>query len=176
MAATMLASWGYAAAKALGDGGLQWRARKVYIEFENVVSPSDPVSSPTVNALDPVHGTAYYAGLNGSTTRDFLRVDLLAAPLLGVADGYGGYFPDGHGNVLRLFAQTAGVRGFHGRAFSDSANSKVCGVALVVAPVELDQTQDVVIMRSYYATNEQILKLPNSQIGVSLEIPFILPV
>ena len=175
MSATLLASWGYAAAKALGDGGLQWRARKVYIEFENVVSPSNPVSVPAVAALDETHGAAYYAGLSSSATRDYLRVDLLAAPLLGVADGYEGYFPDGHGNVLRLFAQTAGVVGFHGRTFSDAANSKVCGVALVVAPAELDQTQDVVIMRSYYSTGEQILKLPNSQIGVSLEIPFILP-
>jgi len=176
MPATILASWGYAAAKALGDGGLQWRIRKIYIEFENMLDPEDPASIPSVNALNSAHGLPYYIALSGSSVRDFLRVDLQAAPLLRVASGYEGYFESGQGNTLQLFAQTAGLVGFHGREFSDSANSKICGIAAVVAPVEADQTQDIVVARAYYDEVDQVLKPSGSlQVGVTLELPFVLP-
>lgn len=160
----------------MGEGGLQLRIRKLYIEFENVADPEDEVSVPAVDAMDPAHGTPYYTALSFSSTRDFLRVDLQAAPLLGVAEGYEDYFDTGDGNLLRLFAQTAGTVGFHGRTFADSSNSKICGIAAVVAPSESDQTRDIVIARSYYDAGDQILKPSGAlQVGVTLELPFVLP-
>jgi hypothetical protein len=60
----------------------------------------------------------------------------------------------------------------HGRLFSASANSKVCGVALVAAPVFGDRTQDVIFARTYYDTSQQVIKPPSAQIGIGWDIIF----
>lgn len=168
--------WGYAAAKALSEGGSKWRIRKMYIEFENVDADEDPVSVPSVDPMNPQHALPYYAGLADAPARDYLRVDLVSSPLISNAEDYENYFEDGEGgNLLQLFAQSAGTVGTHGKAFSSAARSKVCGTALVVAPVENDPTQDIVVARGYYDEDEQILKVPGMQIGVTADLPFVLP-
>lgn len=167
-----LPDWGYVVAKAVSEGGYKWRIRKLYIEFENVADPDDAVSIPTVDQLDPQSGLPYYAGLADAPARDYLRVDLRGAPAIEIESGYENYFETGFGNLLLSFGLTVGAAGVHGREFSDSVNSKVCGSALVAAPVENDPTQDIVVARAYYPAEDQLLKLPGQQIGVSWESPF----
>lgn len=171
-----LAAWGYVAARGLSEGSPTWRIRKVYVEFQNVAVESDLVAVPTVDGLNPLHGRPYYDALADSTDTDYLRVDVLAAPQIDVEDGYAGAFPDaGTGNLLRLHAQSSGLIGINGLPFDDGNNSKVFGTALVVAPVENDPTQDIVIARGYFEGAAQLIKLPGRQIGVTWEVPFILP-
>lgn len=172
---TTLASWGYAAAQALGNGGQQYRIRKLYIEFENVVSSGDAVSVPTVTADDPLSGIPYYSGLAASPTRDYLRTNLLAAPAIVPASGFESYFPVGQGNMLNLYAQATESRGQNGLAFNASANSKICGIAVVVAPVESDPTQDIIVARSYFTGTDQRLAVDGEQAGISVQVPFVLP-
>jgi hypothetical protein len=167
--------WGYVAAKALSEGGFRWRIRKVYIEFENVADPDDVAAVPTVTPLDPDHALPYYQALADSPSRDYLRVDLRGAPALEVEAGYENYFEEAdQGNLLLSFAQTTGILGVNGLPFNDSANSKVYGTALVAAPVETDPTQDIVVARAYFEAEDQLLKLPGMQIGISWESPFVL--
>ena len=169
-----LAVFGYVMAQ-LAAGTPGWHIRKAYIEFENVSSPGDAVSNPSVDPMNTTHGTDYYTSLSGSSTRDFLRVDLLGGARFSPAPDYEGYFPAGQGNLLKLLAETAGTVGFHGRTFSNGVNSKICGAALVVAPVEEDQTKDIVVARVYYGSGDQKVKPSSGQISMSWSVPFILP-
>lgn len=165
---TLMVSWGYAAAKLFGSGDRNYRINRMYIEFENVASSGDLVSVPTYDEYD---GRAYYDNL--ASPRDYLRVPLIGTPEIFIADGFENYFTEGaDGNALRFFAQTVGTAGINGRTFSDSVNSKIFGVALVAAPEDGDRTQDVLISRGYYATDEQKLKSASGQIGVGWELKF----
>ena len=117
----------------------------------------------------------YYDGLQYSGARDFLRVPLLQTPLLGVELGYDDYFEVGvSGNKLTFFAQTQGNQGVHGKTFSNGANSKVFGAALVATPAFADRTQDVVFARAYYDSGEQAVKEASSQLGIGWDIAFII--
>lgn len=175
MVIDILASWGYAAAKALSEGSYKWTIRTVYIEFENVADPGNPASIPTIDPLDPSAGLPYFDALSSSSSRDYLRVPLISTPLLGIATGYSGYFIAPAGNKLSIFAQTNGTVGVHGKAFANASNSKVCGAALVVSPVDGDPTQDIVIGRGYLASSDQILKLDGEQLGIRCDLTFPLP-
>lgn len=163
--------WGFIATQTIGKGLSRYRVAAMYIEFENVASPGDPVTVPTYGREE---GTEYYDALQSSGTLDFLRVPLLQEPLLGVVPGFEDYFTAGEtGNRATFFAQSQGVVGVHGKTFSDSVNSKVYGVALVATPVFADRTQDVVFARTYFPTGEQTLKEASSQIGISWDIDFL---
>jgi len=163
-------SWGMIAAQAIGRGDPRFHVNTMYIEFENVASPGDPVTIPTFGRDE---GVEYYDDLVSSGVRDYLRVALLQDPLLGVETGYEDYFGDGEGNKLTFFAQSQGTTGTHGKTFSDTVNSKVFGAALVAAPVFSDPTQDIVFSRSYFPTDEQTVKEASSQVGISWEISFL---
>lgn len=162
-------NWGFVAAQTIGRGLAAYKLSAMYVEFENVALPGDPVTIPVFGREE---GTEYYGDLQSSGSRDFLRVPLLQDPLLGIATGFEDYFVEGTGNKLTFFAQTQGVAGVHGKTFSDAANSKVCGVAMVATPVFADWTQDIVFARSYFPLGEQTLKEVSSQIGVSWEFLF----
>ena len=162
-------SAGFVAAQCIGFGDKKFRINGMYIEYENLADPEDPVVVPTYTKAD---GIEYYEDLQSSGTRDFLRVPLVQLPLLGVVTGFEDYFQEGQGNSLTFFALTQGSTGVHGKTFSDSVNSKVCGVALVATPVFGDRTQDVIFARTYYDPSDQILKEPAHQIGVTWEIQF----
>lgn len=162
--------WGFIACQTIGKGLRAYRISAMYIEFENLSDPDDEV---TVPSFDELEGLEYYDDLQSSPTRDFLRVALVQEPLLGIISGDEAHFDAGTtGNKLTFFAFTSGTTGIHGKTFSDSVNSKVCGAALVAAPVFADRTQDVLFSRGYLETDEQVLKDPSEQIGMTWSIGF----
>lgn len=154
--------WASIVSRQLADGGTAYRIGGMYIEYKNVASPSDTVTPP---AFDRSGGISYYNGLSGSPDIDYLRVPLIAAVRSSSDDEL---FPDG--NRVTFFAQTQGVVGVHGKAFSDVANSKIYGAALVAIPDPADRTKDLVLSRLYVATNKQQVKLATSQVGSEWEI------
>lgn len=146
------------------SGDVRYKAAGMYIEFQNVADPGDVVSVPS---YDRSGGISYYDNLVSSVDTDYLRVPLTAAVLSSSDESK---YPIG--NQLNCFATTAGVLGVHGKTFSDSANSKVFGGAVIAIPDDTDATQDLVLARFYFATNKQRVKLANAQLGV--EWPLIL--
>lgn len=160
--------WGYAAAQAFGRGNRDYRVRALYVEFENVAEPADAVTPPTFGRDA---GVEYYDDLALSGSRDFLRVAMALEPAIAAAAGYETFFPEGQGNQLLFFGQTGGhLQGIHGREFSAGVNSKVYGLALAATPVPNDRTQDIIVARTYFPTNNQVVKLASSQIGLSWEL------
>ena len=155
-------SWGEIACKLFGDGASEYKIAGMYIEFENVASGSDTVTSPS---FDRSEGIEYYSSLSSSATRDFLRVQLISSPKPSLIPGYEGSTTTE--NQLTFYAQSSGSIGVHGRSFSVGSNSKVFGLALVAMPKWEDRTRDVIFAREYYPTNQQVLKQASSQIGVS---------
>jgi len=158
----VLYGWGTVVGTLLTKGLSNYRIGGMYLEYENVADPDDPVSAPT---FDRSGGKSYYDGLGLSATRDYLRVPLTAS-LLSSSDET--LFPDG--NVMTFFAQSQGVTGANGKAFSDTVNSKIYGGALVAFLDEADADQDIVFSRFYFSVANQQVKLPTSQIGLEWEI------
>lgn len=156
--------WGAIVGRQLTQGTLEYKIGGMYIEFENVADPNDPVVAPSFGR-EEADGVEYYNGLSGSPNRDYLRVPLIAATM-NTSDAT--KFPKG--NVPTFFAQTSGVVGVHGKPFSDVNNSKVFGAALVATIDEDDHTQDLVFSRFYMPSNEQQVKLSTSQIGIEWEV------
>jgi hypothetical protein len=162
-----LDTWGAIAARVLGLGDTDYVINAAYIEFENVDAPEDEV---TVPEFDETSGLEYFANLSGSPNRDFLRIALDVEPSLFVVDGF--EMPADHGNGALLYATTSGTTGVHGKEFSDAVNSKICGVAIVAAPVWADQTQDLIFARSYFEVADQALKQPNAQHTITYRLKF----
>lgn len=171
---TTLPDFCFVAARCCALADPAYALRFCYVEFENVASPSTAVTLPSVDPTNPAHARPYYAGLAGSSVRDYLRVPLVAAPVLQNTPELATYFAarPGAGHIALLTSQTSGAVGVGGRAFSHTANSKVFGVAVVAAPVPQDPTQDVVVLRAYYAAPQQQLKLAAGQIAITIETPF----
>lgn len=162
--------WGFIAAKTIGLGNPKFRVSAMYVEFENVADPDDPVTIP---AFSREAGIEYYDDLQSSGTKDFLRVPFVSLPAIGIESGFEAFFtPDETGNKLTFHAQTQGIIGVHGKTFSDGVNSKVYGAAIVATPEFSDRTQDIIFARSYFDTIEQTVKEASSQIGVTWEIAF----
>ena len=160
----VLYDWGAAAIRLFATGEQRYRISMMYIEFENVSNPSDPVTAPTMTRSD---SNTYYNSLSGNPVRDYLRVPILGHQL---SSSDQTLYPKK--NVVNFFAQTAGTSGVHGKPFSDTNNSKVFGMALVAAVDELDPTKDIIISRFYLPTSQQQLKAPNTQIGVEWRLQF----
>lgn len=167
-------SWATIAAQQIGyrrrPGRRDYSIAGMYIEFENVADPEDPVDVPT--DFERSEGLDYYNDLLGDGTRDFLRVQLTQEPLLSIADGYESVFAEGEGNRLTFMAITAGSEGITGKEFSAGANSKICGAALVAMPVLGDRTQDVIFARTYFGEEDQVVKEAPKQTAVTWEITF----
>jgi stage V sporulation protein SpoVS len=167
---TALYKWGFAAAKALGEGDMNYRINAMYIEYENVTLPGNTVTVPSFTRDE---GLSYYTGLSSSSVKDYLRLELNITPSITIESGYESYFTSNvDGNLLTFFRQSAGTQGEHTRTFSDSVNSKIYGAALVVAPDFSDSSQDIVFARAYFAEADQTLKQASSQVGVTWELPF----
>jgi len=164
-------TWGMIAAMCIGFGNRSYRVSGLYIEYENMGNPDDPVTPPE---FERSAGIEYYSDLVYNSLRDYLRVPLIQTPMLGIEAGYENIFTEGEtGNKLTFFTQTQGTTGVHGKPFSDSANSKVFGVALVAIPTFQDSTKDVILARTYFDAADQVAKLPSSQIGVSWDVSFL---
>ena len=166
-------SWGHIAARQLGfrrqAGRPDYYISAMYLEFENLASPSSTVTAPSFTRD---LGLDYFNELLDSATRDFIRVPMRLEPALGISTGFEPYFTDGvDGNQLTFFVQSAGVVGVHGKTFSHSVNSKIYAATLVAAPTG-DRTQDVVFARTTFAGAEQVTKEASSQIGISWDIAF----
>ena len=158
----------FAIAKALGLGDVTYKINKMYVEFENTAGT---VTAPT---YDKYGLRTYYPNL--AAPKDYLRLDLLGAPTLGIATGYTAYFTAGvDGNQLTFLAQTAGSAGQNGVTFSNALNSTVYGVALVAAPDDADITQDVIVSRGYFSAANQLKKPAAGQLVLSWEIDFTPP-
>lgn len=167
-------SWGHIAARQLGfkrqAGRPDYHISAMYVEFENLASPSATV---TVPSFERSLGLDYFNELMDSATQDFLRVPLRLEPTLGISTGYEAYFATGvDGNQLTFFAQTAGVTGVHSKTFSHTVNSKVYAATLVATPVFSDRTQDVVFARTTFSGAGQVTKEASSQIGITWDIAF----
>lgn len=166
---TWLDKAGLIAARAIGLGDSTYKINAMYLEYENVATPSTIVTPPTFATSDDV---TYFENLSVSPHKDYLRIPLLPVSALQVIPGFEGSFAAGEGNQLEFFAQSSGTQGVNGKPFSDTVNSRVYGIALVATPVFADRTKDVVFSRAYYTTAQQKVKEPNSQIGVSYVVPF----
>jgi len=167
-------SWGHIAARQLGfrpqAGRPSYHISAMYIEFENVGAPEDPL---TVASFGRDLNLDYYNDLVSSATQDFLRVPLRLEPTLGVSTDYEDYFTVGQsGNQLTFFAQTSGLLGVHGKSFSHSVNSKISAAALVATPNFSDATQDVIFARTTFASGDQVTKEASAQIGITWDIAF----
>lgn len=160
----VLYEWGTAVGNLLLRRGVNYGIGGMYVEYENVASPGDPVSVPAFTR-DADQGVEYYSGLALASDRDYLRVPLIAG-VLNVSDEAS--FPKG--NAPTFFAQTSGVEGVHGKPFSDVDNSKVFGAALVAFVNADDPTQDLVLARFYTPVSEQQVKLASSQVGIEWEL------
>jgi hypothetical protein len=158
----VLFDWAGITGRLLTQGDTNYKIGGMYLEYENVADPADPVAVPT---FDRSGGLSYYAGLAGSPTKDYLRVPLTSA----ILDSSNlTNFPDG--NRMTFFAQSQGVTGVNGKAFSDSVNSKVYGAGLVTLVDEADSSRDIVFSRFYLPVASQQVKLPTSQVGLEWEI------
>lgn len=164
----VLHNWGYLAYLLFGKGRAEYKLSAMYLEFENVASPGDPVTAPGFG-LGPADGRPYYAALTG--TRDYLRVPIEGEPTLEIGAGYGEHFTEGEtGNQAVFRAVSAGTAGVNGLTFGAAQNSVVYGLALVAAPRWGDVTQDVVYGRAYYTDPaDQLAKEVGKQVGVSWE-------
>lgn len=160
----VLYEWGALVGNLLLRKGLNYGIAGMYIEFENVTNPGDPVTPPTLTR-NADEGVSYYNELIASTTRDYLRVPLIAGALNSTDDTK---FPKG--NAPTFFCQTSGVVGVHGKPFGDTYNSTVYGGALVAFVDNSDYTQDLVLSRFYLDADKQQIKLPTSQVGVEWEL------
>lgn len=167
--------WGFLAAKQLGyrpaAGRPSFHISGMYVEFENVGLPEDPVTIASEFGRDV--GINYYDDLLASSTQDFLRVPLRLEPSLGISTGYEDYFTAGEtGNQLTFFSQTAGSSGVHGKTFSHAVNSKIFAAALIATPEFADRTKDVVFARTVFDINDQVTKEASSQIGITWDVAF----
>ncbi|MEM1953106.1 MAG: hypothetical protein QW299_07235 [Candidatus Caldarchaeum sp.] len=156
--------WARIAVQLFGFGRGEYRISGMYIEYENVANPNDPVSVPS--SFPRSEGREYYQGLTGN--KDYLRVPLLSLPSPFVSAGLESEF-DGTGinfNSLSFFALTAGTQGVLGRPFSASNNSKIYGLALISSPNWNDPTKDLIFSRTYFSGPNQILKSVAYQVGV----------
>lgn len=156
----VLNEWASLTAKLLTTGDAKYRIAGMYLEFENTVSPGDPVTPPTYNRTRSIE---YYNDLSGSATRDYIRVPMTASVL--ASDGVG--FTD---NVMTFFARSRGIIGVHGKTFSSAVNSVVFGASLVAFVDATDATQDLLFSTFYFDVSSQQEKLSTGQIGIEWEL------
>ena len=166
-------SWGFIAAQQIGyrrqAGRPDYHVSAMYIEYENVATPEDPVTEDS--DFDRGLSVEHYNALSGS--RDYLRVALRLEPSLGISTEYAEYFTPGEtGNQLTFFAQSSGTEGVNALPFSHLLNSKVYAAALVATPDFNDRTKDVVFARTVFDLEDQITKEASSQIGITWDIAF----
>lgn len=162
----LLYEWGAIVGSLLMRRGPEYGISGMYIEFENVGSPGDPVDVPSfTREFD--QGVEYYNALADSADRDYIRAPLVSA-LMDSSDA--AKYP--RGNRLTCFAQTSGVVGVHGKPFAAGNNSVCFGGALVSFLDIADPTRDLVFSRFYLEVANQQAKLDTSQVGFEWKVTF----
>lgn len=134
----------------------------MYMEFENVASPGDPIIPP---AYDRSSNVSYYSNL--TSPRDFLRIPMTLQPTLASSDE-----DKYENNQVTFFGISAGNVGENGLAFMHTVNSTVFGGALCASPVPDTQANDRILSRTYWA-DAAVLKQQNHQIGVQWTLRFL---
>lgn len=118
----------------------------MYMEFVNAAHipvPADPVFGRDA-------GISYYLGLGDH--RDFLRVPLTVSP----------YFQSTNAsryvsNQVTFYAMSSGhTQGYNGKPFDATNQSTVIGLALVAMPDPANQSNDIILCRSYEMTNIEV--------------------
>jgi len=137
--------WGAIVARALAEGLPVYRIAAMYVEFVNVAAPGDPISIP---ALDRTRSLDYYTGLQHSSDRDYMRVDVQSANVFSTDEAL---FPKG--NAVMFSARTGVGTGVWGKTFSYAANSVIVGGALVARVNPADPTQDL-LFSAWYLTEQ----------------------
>lgn len=132
------------------SGDTRYQLSAIYVEFENVADPGDPVTPP--EAVPASEGVDYYESLSETVNRDFVRVPI-SFPALIDTDETLYDKPNRYSIVVDV---PAGV-GVHGRTFNSAANSKVFGLAIVATPDWDDRTQDLIFSRQYYEEAQQMV-------------------
>lgn len=149
-------SWQQILSELLLRADPRYKISGMYIEYDNVADPLDPVTPPTLTRDRTID---YYTDLSLHPSRDFLRVSLLGTNSETVADV----------TTLTFIAGTSGSQGIHSKPFSAAANSKIFGAALVARPVAADRFQDVIFCAAYFDVTQQQLKQA-SDVGVAWNI------
>jgi hypothetical protein len=152
----VLYQWAEITSKLLTLGDSRYRIGGMYLEFQNVANPGDPVSPPI---FDRTRTVQYYDDLAGSSDTDYLRVPLIGSQTLSTGSGL-------VNNEIVFFARTSGVVGVHGKPFSYAANSVVFGASLVAFIDATDATQDLLFSSFYFDVPDQQQKLATSQVGI----------
>lgn len=157
--------WGAAAAALFGNkrDGKSYYIGGMYLEFDNSGSAVDP--TPTISRDTT---PTYYRSLSG--TKDFLRVPLLSRDSDNSDDAL--FSAD---NVAIFHAQSTGSTGQRTTSpltFSDAAGSRVYGAALVAFRDDGDITQDLVISRIYFDSDDQVEKVASGEIHVTWSLTF----
>jgi hypothetical protein len=152
----VLYQWAEITSKLLTLGDSRYRIGGMYLEFQNVANPGDPVSPPI---FDRTRTVQYYDDLAGSSDTDYLRVPLIGSQTLSTGSGL-------VNNEIVFFARTGGVVGVHGKPFSYAANSVVFGASLVAFIDATDATQDLLFSSFYFDVPDQQQKLATSQVGI----------
>ena len=147
--------WATAAAALFAGTPGNYHVGGMFLEYENVENPGDEVTPPT---LDRTRNIDYYVSLGSSPSRDFLRVGL-AGKAVSTTDDL-----NYKGNSITYLGRSSGVRGVHGKDFSDTANSRVFGVSLVAFVDPGDFTKDIVLASAYLSGSSQMEKTPGGQI------------
>lgn len=138
-----------------GPDMLDYRVRALLLEFENVGAPATPASIPTFDETDTID---YYLALNGSSIRDYVRIPFATSSVsLDVDPNYASLAED-RPNRVTIRAATAAVVGHNGLPFTNGANSKIVGAALVATPYPDDATRDIVFARMYYTVGQQTIR------------------
>lgn len=149
----------------VASGDMRYRLMYMYMQFENLSSPSD---APVVPTYTPAEGAEYFTNLEVHATQDFLRVPLLIAPTFTATS------PIYAGNLVTLVALSGGfTTGFWGKAFDEASNSAVFGGALVAAPT--GQQQGDLIFARNYPSGAKVIKPAGEQIVMQWSIEYTSP-
>ena len=155
----VLYEWAAITGRLLNGSGLKYSIGGMYLEFDN---SGGTITPP---AFDRSRTISYYNNLSGSSNRDYLRVSLNSTQLLSSDSTL---YPDG--NQCIFFSRSQGLKGVHGKDFSDTDNSVIFGASLVAFVDDTDATQDLLLSSIYFQTADQQAKLSTSQIGIEWEL------
>lgn len=156
----VLFEWAGIVSRLLTAGSANYRIAGMYLEYENVASPGDTVSPPTITRSRDI---TYYNGLSDSASKDYLRVPLTATQITSEGGDY-------VNNQMLFFARSSGTTGVHGKPFAAANNSVIYGASLVSFIDNADATQDLLFSSFYFDTVDQQPKLATSQVGIEWEV------
>ena len=132
-------------------GNKEYTPNYLYLEFKNTESV---VPEPD---LSDISGKEYYDTLSGDTS--YLRVPITLKPVI---DG---------STITYTTLVSSTISANPNIEFSADNHSRIYGVALVVAPVDADSTQDIVIAQSYLIDeNKQLVAVDNQTFCFSFKL------